>query len=210
MARTRARDYDVKRQEILRQAAKLFAEHGYSGTSITMIAEACGVSRSLLYYYYAEKDSVLFDILHNNLSIQLGAAEKACRSVEDPKENFLAIIVAMLEFSQHNEQERHVRMKNLELLSEDLERKLVAILSKSIAAAVPTVGKGPLLKALTMSVFSMLNWHFRWFRDGVGLTRNEYAQLVAQMVLAGAPVAAADLPARTLTAAIRKRPRKIS
>lgn len=201
MARTRARDYDEKRQEILRQAGKLFAEHGYSGTSITMIAEACGVSRSLLYYYYAEKDAVLFDILLNNVQEQLAAAESAAKSVQDPKERLFEIILAMLEFSRNNEMPRLVRMKNIEALPDDkkkqhqdVERKLVAILSKSIAEAVPSVGQGPLLKAVTMSVFSMLNWLFRWYREGGGLTRRDYARLVTQMVLSGAPVAALELP----------------
>ena len=41
MARTRANDYDKKRLGILSQSASLFAQHGFTGTSITMIAEAC-------------------------------------------------------------------------------------------------------------------------------------------------------------------------
>ena len=39
MARTRAQDYDAKRSVILHRAARLFAQYGYSGSSITMIAE---------------------------------------------------------------------------------------------------------------------------------------------------------------------------
>ena len=66
MARTRANDYDKKRQGILSRSAALFAEHGYTGTSITMIAEACGVSKALMYHYYSSKDAVLFDLLRGS------------------------------------------------------------------------------------------------------------------------------------------------
>ena len=44
MARPRAQDYAAKRDLILSRAADLFARHGYSATSIAMIAQACGVS----------------------------------------------------------------------------------------------------------------------------------------------------------------------
>jgi len=73
MARTRAQDYDAKRLVILHKSAELFAQYGYSGTSITMIADACGVSKALLYHYYPDKEAVLFDIL----SAQSGSAD--CR-----------------------------------------------------------------------------------------------------------------------------------
>jgi len=63
MARTRANDYDQKRLGILSRSAALFAAHGYTGTSITMIAEACGVSKALMYHYYSSKDVVLLSAL---------------------------------------------------------------------------------------------------------------------------------------------------
>ena len=77
MARTRANDYDKKRQGILSRSATLFAEHGFTGTSITMIAEACGVSKALMYHYYSSKDAVLFDLLQDhlqNLVMEIGRA----------------------------------------------------------------------------------------------------------------------------------------
>ncbi|HEX2944137.1 MAG TPA: TetR family transcriptional regulator, partial [Rhodopila sp.] len=32
-----------------------------------MIAEACGISKALLYHYYPDKEALLFDILHAHL-----------------------------------------------------------------------------------------------------------------------------------------------
>src|SRR5271166_1779785 len=59
MARTRAQDYDAKRDTILGKAADLFAKHGYPGTSISMIAEACGVSKALLYHWRVPSSRLL-------------------------------------------------------------------------------------------------------------------------------------------------------
>jgi hypothetical protein len=37
-----------------------------------------------------------------------------------------------------------------------------------------------------MSLFGMLNWHYLWFRDGKGMTREAYALMAANLILAGA------------------------
>jgi AcrR family transcriptional regulator len=66
MARTRAHDYDAKREDMLATAAGLFARHGYRGFSISMIAEACGVSKPLRYHNYPDKETALFDALEKH------------------------------------------------------------------------------------------------------------------------------------------------
>src|SRR3954465_9638434 len=97
MARTRANDYDRKRQGILSRSAALFAEHGYTGTSITMIAEACGVSKALMYHYYSSKDAVLFDLLSDHLQHLVGVVETASRSSSDGRDRLFVISTALLE-----------------------------------------------------------------------------------------------------------------
>lgn len=44
--------------QILHEAARLFASHGYQGTSIRNIAEACGVSEAALYRHFAGKEQI--------------------------------------------------------------------------------------------------------------------------------------------------------
>ena len=59
MARTRAQDYDDKRNSILRTSAQVFAEEGYDRSSMSKIADACHVSKALLYHYYDNKEQIL-------------------------------------------------------------------------------------------------------------------------------------------------------
>jgi AcrR family transcriptional regulator len=194
MARTRANDYDRKRQGILSRSAALFAEHGYTGTSITMIAEACGVSKALMYHYYSSKDAVLFDLLQDHLQNLVAVVESAARSAGKPEEKLFAISVALLEAYRGADAEHQVQISSLKLLPraeqeilKEMERKLVAIVSNAIAAAIPSAAKkSHLLKPLTMSLFGMLNWHYLWFRDGKGITREKYAKMVTGLILSGA------------------------
>ena len=208
MARTRANDYDRKRQGILSRSAALFAQHGYTGTSITMIAEACGVSKALMYHYYNSKDAVLFDLLQDHLQNLVAVVEAAARSAGKPEEKLFAISAALLEAYRGADAEHQVQISSLMLLPpaqqetlKELERKLVVIVSDAIADAIPHAAKKRhLLKPLTMSLFGMLNWHYLWFRDGKGITREKYARMVTGLILSGAEdaMAAAEEPIATL------------
>ena len=62
MARTRAKDHDTKRAEIMKVAARTFADAGYHGASMSALARDCGISKALVYHYYASKEALLFDI----------------------------------------------------------------------------------------------------------------------------------------------------
>ena len=85
MARSRAKDYDDKRLIILHRSAQLFAEAGYVGTSMNTIADACRVSKALLYHYYPDKEAILFDILSAHLEKLVAAVERADDETANPQ-----------------------------------------------------------------------------------------------------------------------------
>lgn len=58
-AKTRPTRNDAQRQSILDAASLLFIDKGFGGTNINDIAEAVGVSRTALYYYFQSKESIL-------------------------------------------------------------------------------------------------------------------------------------------------------
>jgi TetR/AcrR family transcriptional regulator, cholesterol catabolism regulator len=50
---------DERLRQIVWKAAALFYENGYTQTSTRQIAEACGISKGLLYYYISSKEDFL-------------------------------------------------------------------------------------------------------------------------------------------------------
>jgi AcrR family transcriptional regulator len=196
MARTRALDYAAKQDLILSHAAALFADNGYSGTSIAMIADACNVSKALLYHYYPDKQSLLFDLISTHLSDLIAVVETALAEAP-PEDRLFAIALALLEAYRDADAHHKVQLANLKFLEPEsqeilrnLERRLVTLFADTIAETVPEIGHGALLKPITMSLFGMLNWHYLWFREGRGLSRAEYARLATAMVTAGSLPAA--------------------
>ena len=190
MARKRAQDYEVKREGILLKAADLFARFGYSGTSISMIADACNVSKALLYHYYPDKEAVLFDVISAHLT-QLLEVIEAAEASAPPQERLYALSAALLEAYRDADAHHQVQIANLKLLPPEkqdvlrmMERRLVDIFARAIEESVPSA-RGPHLKAITMSLFGMLNWHYMWFKEGRGLSRADYARLATNLLIAG-------------------------
>ncbi|MEO1198231.1 MAG: TetR/AcrR family transcriptional regulator [Pseudomonadota bacterium] len=193
MARTRAHDYDDKKRAILHSAARLFAEHGYDRASMNQIAEACGVSKPLLYHYYNAKDALLFDMLRTHLE-ELVVAVQSAELLDDPPETRLyAMIAALLDAYRDADAEHKVQINDLKRLPLErqeelrfLERKLVARFSDVVRAINPRLAdaRGQ-LKPVVMSLFGALNWHYMWFRPDGPVTREAYAKLATRLFVNG-------------------------
>jgi AcrR family transcriptional regulator len=55
----------ARRSQLTREAAKLFAEKGYHGTSIGDIAEALGVQKGSLYAHITSKEDLLYETMRD-------------------------------------------------------------------------------------------------------------------------------------------------
>ena len=54
--------YTAAQTRIIDAALVLFAEHGISGTSLQMIADALGVTKAAVYHQYNAKDQIVLDV----------------------------------------------------------------------------------------------------------------------------------------------------
>ena len=190
MPRGIARDHDQKRQAIRKGAAEYFAAHGFDRASMTGAARQCGVSKALIYHYYATKESLLYDILDTHLT---ELAETA-RGV-DPGAGLQPLVCAILEAYEDADAEHKLQIDALSVLPDTLQvplvglqRELVEIMSETLIREAPGLAGSDKLRAVTMSVFGILNWFYMWHRPGKGLAREDYAALATGMVLNGIKV----------------------
>lgn len=185
MPRGIAKDHDTKRAALRKGAATYFSRHGYDRASMTGAAAECGVSKALLYHYYDSKEAVLFDILHTHLSDLVQVVE-----MRQP-DGVTALISEILSAYENADAEHKLQLDALAILPSDmqvplivLQRRLVDALSTVIAIENPAL-TGDRLRAVTMSVFGILNWFYMWHRPGKGLSRTEYSVLAADFVRGG-------------------------
>ena len=71
-----ARVANVAETKLLESARYLFAEKGYEGTSIREIIERAGVTRPVLYYYFANKEDLFRRLVEMNFSDYTAKIEK--------------------------------------------------------------------------------------------------------------------------------------
>lgn len=59
------RKAEATRKKILTAAEKLFAEKGFDATSVESIAQASGVNKALIYYYFKDKNDLILCLFKN-------------------------------------------------------------------------------------------------------------------------------------------------
>jgi len=57
------RENKTSKEEIKLKAFELMAKQGVQSVSMRQIADACGVSKPMLYYYFKDKDDLLFQMI---------------------------------------------------------------------------------------------------------------------------------------------------
>ena len=209
MARPRAADHEQKRRAILEHSAKLFADGGYTRTSMSEIAAACGSSKALLYPYYANKEQLLHDLLTAHFGRLEEAIQAADSSDLPPVERLRRLIAALLAAYEGADALHKVQLNELTALPlerqqelKSYERRLVDRFASVLRDINPALGRGNrLLKPVTMSLFGMINWSYLWFRPNRPLSRTAYADLVTQMTVDGIANLRPDAVVRTTTRA---------
>lgn len=193
MARSRANDYDNKRQAILDRSAELFSAHGYDRASMNKIAEACGVSKANLYHYYKDKEGLLFDVIRFHLEELLEVVETADDPGAAPEARLRGLIASLLEAYRDADSQHNVQISSMRFLPAErqatlkgMERDLVRVFSAAVAGVAPHLKGTKLLTPVTMSLFGMVNWHYLWFKSTGSVSRDEYAEIVTRLISDGA------------------------
>lgn len=194
MVRTIAKDHDQKRMQILKSAARVFADQGYDRASMSLLARECGISKANIYHYYDSKDALLFDILDTYLS---ELRDTICGIDLDglsPAERLRVIVSRTLQAYQGADDEHRVQTTGIPALpaeQQDIlrgyQREMVQQMSATIRSIAPQVfdcDKGKLYST-TMSVFGMLNWFYMWNSKAGADAREDYADLVTNLTLNG-------------------------
>ena len=194
MARGRAANYDDQREMILARAAEQFACHGYPGTSMNQLAEATGLSKATLYYYYRDKYSLLLEIAEGHVA-RLVATVEAVQSLRlAPEARVRELVARILREYAHARHAHRVLTEDVRFLESadsrrvlDMQRKVTAGFASAIAAWRPELDEAGLVKPLTMLLFGMINWMFTWLRPGGELSYEAMAPIVADLLTAGVP-----------------------
>jgi len=213
MPRGRAPGYDTQREQILARAAELFARQGFSATSMNQVAEACGVSKPLLYHYVRDKDQLLVEVAEGHVARLNALVDEVLREPLAPEARVRRLIEAFLDVYADSQAAHRVLTEDVKFLQEadrervlDAQRSVVAAFAEAVAAARPELRRADLLKPLTMLLFGMMNWMFTWLQPDGRLTHTAMAPVVADLFFGGLHAVQLATPAPS-TVPLRARPK---
>lgn len=184
--RVRATDHEDKKAHILSHASVLFTSEGFSRASMTQLASACDISKSNLYHYYRDKETILFSLLDEHMD-EILTELQAARDNETDKPMLERLILAILTLYQDADYKHRVLLNDLQVLPSDKqsiirdkERQIVRLFKHAIVQTYPNYAKNKQMRSTAaMTLLGSINWSFTWFKGDKGLTLDQYAAFIA-------------------------------
>lgn len=192
MPRGRSPGYDDQRERILSQAARLFAQRGYSATSMNEVAEACGMSKPSLYHYFRDKYALLVSIAEGHVVRLEALVDELAGQRLAPEPRLRQLIRRFVEEYASAQHSHRVLTEDVRFLRPAdrsrilaAERRIVAAFARVTGALRPALQQSGLAKPVTMLLFGMINWMFTWLRPDGQLTYAAMAPMVADLFFGG-------------------------
>lgn len=193
MARIPHADGAATRQRILAEARTLFLKRGYRATPMSHVAKAAGVTTPALYWHFASKDDLYFEVVHGEYASMLKALIKV--SEEGSAEERLAAYVktfvilqleeadfdVMYGFAQLKAALTPARRAEITALEREYPRPLQKILEDGIQDGSFHVTDH---RVASRAIAVMCEYVFLWFREGGRYSSEEVGALYAEMAIA--------------------------
>ena len=181
------------KDKIIDKATDLFYKHGFVKASIRDIVRAVGVTNSTFYSHFKNKDEILYTIIENIGTILHQILSEVIAEHDDPvdclKEMIFRQVCLICEKSKEikiyiEEQYQlplHLRRKALTQHRQIYDlyyNKINEIANRGLKRDInPTV--------MTFSIFAMMNWSYRWFKEEGKLSIEEVAENIIRIFLGG-------------------------
>jgi AcrR family transcriptional regulator len=181
-----------RRIEILKSAAAAFRRRGYHGASVDEIASALEMTKGNLYYYFRNKEEILYachdyslDVL---LALMMDVQAGTARSDEKLRRLILAFVHLMLDELQGT-----ALTLDLQALSPSLERRIIAkrdrfdrglreIIQQGIDDGLFRAGDP---KMIGFAIMGAVNWITKWFDPAGPMTSEQIGQRFADYLVGG-------------------------
>jgi len=190
--RRRRVDRQIKREAVIRSAARAFHERGYHNTSLDGIAENLGVTKPTIYYYVASKEQLLFECflaglepIRQALASAAGSGDKGLQQLRSVIGDYARAIASEYGWCM-------VRAEHQDL-GPDLGRQIRAMKSEIDQGIRALLRKGmedgsirPCDARITaFAIAGALNWIALWYREGQSMSADEVAALYVDSIVNG-------------------------
>jgi AcrR family transcriptional regulator len=194
-SKPRSRRVAARRVAILRSAAAAFRRRGFHGASVEAIARAVRMTKGNLYYYFADKEAILYACHDYSLGLALALMAAVRRSRQPPDrqlrrliEGFVHLITDELHGSALTlelDALGPARRRRIVARRDRFDRGLRAILRRGIRQGVFVPGDA---KLYGFAIMGAMNWIARWYDPAGPVSSNEIARTFADYLVRGLSV----------------------
>ncbi len=185
--------YDRRQAQVVLDAARVFAVHGYDQTSVPQLADELGLAAGSLYHYFGSKEQLLIAICDQLMDPLLDEARAIIASKDDDPDQQLRALVhlwvahvierrnQMLVFQQerhvidHGDQWRQVRDRRKEF-----ERLVESVLERVHGDGDARLADARLSLA---ALLGMVNHTAQWYRPRGRLSAAEIADGYVELIV---------------------------
>ena len=96
------REYEARREEILRAAERLFSKNGFFKTGMAEIAEAAQFAMGTVYRFFKSKEDIYITLVEDKVDELLHLLENAAKEHASASEKLRAVIRVKLAFADQN------------------------------------------------------------------------------------------------------------
>ncbi|MDI7260937.1 MAG: TetR/AcrR family transcriptional regulator [Thermodesulfobacteriota bacterium] len=185
--------YDM-REVLVRKGTELFYREGFASTSIRDIGRAAGISSATLYHYFKTKDDLLYEIIKTIGDHLIIILNQTKQEFDDPKERLKQMIFRQICLLKDKREEVKIYIEE----QYQLPRRLKAIIYKQHRKVYETYleeiqklsERGVLrpnlhLPTINFSLFAMMNWVYRWFKNDGPISIEEEAKMIIEILFNG-------------------------
>jgi AcrR family transcriptional regulator len=179
------------REQIVLQAIELFAERGYSNTSLDDIATRVGIKKPSLYHYIRTKEDLLYEIQALLVDDLLGEVGALLATAVTPEERVRALFRGVMRLIARRKLEMTIfineakpgsrRLGTISAKRDELQKVFEEVLKDGIDNGVFRELPATLT---SLAALGSVTWAYRWY-DPAGLPPDEVADLFVDIVLNG-------------------------
>ena len=186
-------DARKKKEQILQKVTKLFTRKGYEGTSTNDICQAVKLTKPSLYYYFENKNHLLFSVHMRSIETVLKPYLEEVSSISDPEMRLRAMISKFTRIACSHPELRFLLHQSLTIKDKYFKeirrewKKHYLLLRETILELQSTGGINRKLNAswASLEVLGMISWITFWYdysrKDQIG----EIADSVVNFVFSG-------------------------
>jgi AcrR family transcriptional regulator len=181
-----------QKERIRRQAARLFAKHGYRGTGVQDLSDAVGLGRGALYHHIGSKERLLFEIITLHVVDVVAEARAVLVLPVSAEEKVRRLSRMMMATVAAHLPEWTVFFRDIDALSAPLRREALAVRADFEDVWLQVIGQGvrdgefrDLDPVVVKGLLGMHNYSYVWIRPRGRLTPDEIADAFCDLLLGG-------------------------